>query len=124
MTKRDKFPVFVDTADKKAVVIGGGKIAQRRIETLLKFDIDITVVSPDITEGIKQNLSDITYINDVYKREYISGAWLVSACTDSRDTNRQIGIDAKAENILVSVCDRKRNVTVIFLGWLRGKTLQ
>ena len=62
MTKRDKFPVFVDTADKKAVVIGGGKIAQRRIETLLKFDIDITVVSPDITEGIKQNLSDITYI--------------------------------------------------------------
>ena len=123
MTKRDKFPVFVDTADKKAVVIGGGKIAQRRIATLLKFDIDITVVSPDITEWIKQNLSDITYINDVYKREYISGAWLVSACTDSRDTNRQIGIDAKAENILVSVCDRKEECNCYFPGVVTGENV-
>ena len=116
MITRNHFPIFVDISDKKAVVIGGGTIARRRIETLLNFNIDIVVVSPHITEEIEDNLSNITYIKDTYKREYIKGAWLVLACTDSRSANRQIGIDAKSENMLVSVCDCKEECNCYFPG--------
>ena len=40
------FPLFVDFTQKRAVVIGGGKIAVRRIQTLLTFVGEITVIAP------------------------------------------------------------------------------
>ena len=52
MERKEKkfFPLFVDLTQKKAVVIGGGKIASRRIQTLLPFVREIVVVAPVCTE--------------------------------------------------------------------------
>ena len=47
------FPLFVDLSEKRILVIGGGKIAQRRIETLLDFAADICVVAPEITDKLR-----------------------------------------------------------------------
>lgn len=114
MTISKKFPLFVDISTQKIVIIGGGNIAQRRLETLLEFNGNITLVSPDITEKIKSRLSDITYISDFYKKEYIYDAWLVLACTDNREVNRQVGIDAKENSAFVSVCDNKDECNFYF----------
>ena len=50
--KKPYFPMFVDVSKKKILVIGGGKIAERRVETLLKFADNITVISPEMTERL------------------------------------------------------------------------
>ena len=47
------FPVFVDLKDKEVVVVGGGKVAERKIEKLLIFEPRIRVISPKITKGIR-----------------------------------------------------------------------
>ena len=39
------FPVFVPSDGKKVIVFGGGKIASRRVRSLMEFDFDVTVVS-------------------------------------------------------------------------------
>jgi len=47
------FPLFIDMQDKKVLVTGGGRVAERRIEKLLPFGVDITVISPKVTEYIE-----------------------------------------------------------------------
>ena len=42
------FPLFIDLSGKKAVVIGGGKVASRRVTTLLLFCENIEVVAPEV----------------------------------------------------------------------------
>lgn len=44
------FPLFVDLEGRQVLVVGGGKIAMRRVRTLLEFGCEITVVSPEVCE--------------------------------------------------------------------------
>ena len=50
---RSYFPLFVDISGKKTLVVGGGRIAWRRIKTLLSFTPDIWVVAPEATEELE-----------------------------------------------------------------------
>ena len=53
------YPVFLNLENKKAVVIGGGKVAERKILSLLKAKAAITVISPDITARIAREKQKI-----------------------------------------------------------------
>ncbi|MDE5649338.1 MAG: NAD(P)-dependent oxidoreductase, partial [Oscillospiraceae bacterium] len=47
------FPFFINIKDKKCVIIGGGNVAARKIEKLLPFEPNITVIAPEISDIIK-----------------------------------------------------------------------
>ena len=67
------YPVFLNLENKKTVVIGGGKVAERKILSLLKAKADITVISPDITAKIareKQKGTHKTYQPALSERRY------------------------------------------------------
>lgn len=116
MTKQ-YFPLFINSNNKKVLVIGAGKIAKRRIMTLAQFNFEITVVASDILLELIEFLREhpeITYINDNYDEKYITDQFIVLATTDNREVNQQIGIDAKAKNIFVSVCDAKEECEFLF----------
>ena len=46
------FPFYIDIKGKKCVVIGGGSVALRKIEKLIWFEPDITVIAPEISAEI------------------------------------------------------------------------
>ncbi|MFQ3905062.1 NAD(P)-dependent oxidoreductase [Staphylococcus sp. Mo2-7] len=46
-------PLMIDISNKKVFVIGGGKVAERRVNTLVNYAKDIHVISPTITENLK-----------------------------------------------------------------------
>ncbi len=46
------YPAFLNLKGKKAVVVGGGRIAERKVLTLLKAGADVTVISPRLTEKL------------------------------------------------------------------------
>ncbi len=48
------FPLFVDLKKRKCVVVGGGRIATRKIAALLEFGAEIVVVSPEVSEQIAE----------------------------------------------------------------------
>ena len=103
------FPLFVNLKDVKTVIIGGGSIAQRRALVLSDFCGDITLVSPDITNGLKE-LSDagrIRVIKRKYERSDIEGAAVVLALTDDAKLNERIHDDCKELGILVNVSTDK-----------------
>ena len=108
--------MFVPSAGKTVLVAGGGKIASRRVESLLQFDFTVVVVSPAVRQKIERlvEAGNVRWIRDTYHVSYLADAALAVACTDDRAVNRQIGADARARNIPVSVCDCRQECTFYF----------
>ena len=108
--------MFIRSAGKKAVLFGGGNIAERRVNTLLQFDFSIVVVSPSLTENLRAAAAEgkIEHIADRYRSEYLEGGYLIVACTDDRQVNREIGRAAKERNLHVSVCDSGEECSFFF----------
>jgi len=112
------FPLFVDIHGKKALIAGGGKIAERRIKVLLDFGADITVISPEVSEYIENaaSLGTICLLERKYQEGDIAALtpFLVIAATDKRDMNHQIAIEAKSIDIPVSIADCRDECTFYF----------
>lgn len=110
------FPLFIDLAGRKCVCLGGGNVAARKIEVLLEFNADITVISPKVDK----RLDELSHSGSIYliKREYsvedLDGAFLAIAATQDRVVNRQIHDDAVNRNIFVNVADSPEECTFTF----------
>jgi precorrin-2 dehydrogenase/sirohydrochlorin ferrochelatase len=103
-THHDYYPAFLNLEGKKAVVVGGGKVAERKILTLLRAGASITVISPEITKRIgREKLKGrIRHISRQYQKGDVKVAFLVIAATDSHDINKRVAKDAPC---LVNVVD-------------------
>jgi precorrin-2 dehydrogenase/sirohydrochlorin ferrochelatase len=100
----DYYPAFLNLEGKKAVVVGGGRVAERKVLSLLKSGAVVTVISPILTERLAREKSrkSIRHLSRRYRKNDLAGAFIVIAATDSPDINRAAGRDAPA---LVNVVD-------------------
>lgn len=114
-----RFPLFIDLNGKKCVVIGGGKIALRRIGVLLDFGADVTVIAP-ACESVPE---DVTFLKRPYQPGDLTGAFLAVAATNDREVNHQVGLEARQNGIFVSVADRKEESTFFFPAICKGNGL-
>jgi precorrin-2 dehydrogenase/sirohydrochlorin ferrochelatase len=91
------YPLFLDLEAKKAVVVGGGSVAERKASTLIKAGAAVEVISPDITAGLKRYSSakKIKHKKRKYRKGDLRGAFLAFVCTSSREANLKIAKDAK-----------------------------
>ena len=105
-----RFPLFIDLCGRKCVVVGGGAVACRRAGVLHTFGADVTVIAPRWKGG--EHL--VNWLPRCYEKGDLEGALLVVAATNDREVNRQVGEDAKALGIPVSVCDRLEECTFFF----------
>ncbi len=102
------YPAFLKLEGKKCVVIGGGRVAERKILSLLEANAIVVLVSPDATSVLAKLADDkkITWIKDSFKPDYIQGAWLVFACTNQRDVQRDVFQACEERNIFCNVVDQ------------------
>ena len=112
------FPLFVDMSHRKALVIGGGNIAEGRIKKLLSFGADVVVISPKATEHIER--AALQGRIPLLKREYQNGdiinfmPFLVIAATDDRQANHAAMKEAARLIIPISVADCREECTCYF----------
>ncbi|GBU20671.1 hypothetical protein R80B4_00550 [Fibrobacteres bacterium R8-0-B4] len=112
------FPLFIDLNGKKILIVGGGNVAERRLKVLASFGASITVISPKITEYIERASS--SNMIRILKREYEDddiitiNPFLVIAATDDHSVNHSVMIEAKNQNIYVSVADSRDDCTFYF----------
>jgi precorrin-2 dehydrogenase/sirohydrochlorin ferrochelatase len=98
------YPVFLNLRDRRVVVVGGGKVAERKLFALLRAGADLTVISPEITRkiDIERKKGGIRHIRRQYRKGDLRGTFLVIAATDSPAINERISRDAPC---LVNVVD-------------------
>ena len=103
----DYFPIFLDAQKLNAIVIGGGNVAARKIELLLKSTAKITVVSPTLKESVQALLANkqITWIKEEYAPYFLDNHQLVIAATNIRAINITISDAANQRGMLVNVVD-------------------
>ena len=91
------FPLFVDISGMKVMVIGGGKIAARRVDTLIHFASNITVIAPEITGSLAalNETGRIRCVGRQYKKGDVAEADMVLAATDNRQLNDSIAAECK-----------------------------
>ncbi|HCT64245.1 MAG TPA: siroheme synthase [Lachnospiraceae bacterium] len=107
------FPFFVEIKNRNCLIVGGGIVAARKAETLLNFGCNITVVSPNFCEEIKQ-LDNINLIKRDLKFSDLESSFFVIAATNNTGVNSEIGAFCRRKNILVNVVDVKDECSFIF----------
>ena len=101
------FPVFLDLKEKICVVIGGGRVAERKVLNLMKAGARVIVVTPQVTEGLRRlkEKGKITIRRGSFRATDLKTASLVIAATDNRQTNEKIFQKASDLRIPVNVVD-------------------
>ena len=101
------YPVYIQLHEQPCVVIGGGKIAEGKVEGLLAADARVKVVSPALTPRLHELAasSQIAHISRAYQPGDLVGAFLVICATDQSEINHQVWEEASANRQLVNVVD-------------------
>jgi precorrin-2 dehydrogenase/sirohydrochlorin ferrochelatase len=100
-------PIFLDVTGRECVVVGGGEVAARKVESILEAGAHVTVVSPSLSPPMKAIVAQeqVTHIARDYQRGDIRGCVLVYAATDDPKLHRELAAEARALGILVNVVD-------------------
>jgi precorrin-2 dehydrogenase/sirohydrochlorin ferrochelatase len=102
------YPIFLNLESHRVVVIGGGEVAERKIESLLDTGATITVISPEVTPDIA-SLSAQNRI-ELYKRVYnpgdCAGAALVFSAAGDPEISKAVYAEATALGIFINTADQ------------------
>ncbi|GAA0388030.1 uroporphyrinogen-III C-methyltransferase [Microbispora corallina] len=94
---------------RRVLVVGGGRVAQRRVPALLDAGASVTLISPGVTPALDDLIADgrVTWERRPYQVGDCDGAWLVHACTDQREVNTAVAAEADAKRIWCVRADDK-----------------
>ena len=103
----DHLPIFINIRKKPCIVIGGGDIALRKINLLLKAQAKVDCLSPSFSRDIKNLSKDghITLINKSFDQTDIKDYSIIIAATDDSSVNSSISAIAQVKKIPVNVVD-------------------
>ena len=101
------YPVYIQLREQPCVVIGGGKIADGKVDGLLAAQAKVTVISPELTPHLHElaEHKQITYLARTYQPGDLAGAFMVICATDRVEINHQVWQEATANQQLVNVVD-------------------
>jgi precorrin-2 dehydrogenase / sirohydrochlorin ferrochelatase len=101
------YPIFLKLQDRKVLVVGGGAVAEQKIEAVLRSATDVTVVAPEITPRIREwaQQGRLTQVSLHFQPGMARGYFLVIAATDSPDVNHAVYAEASADGALCNAVD-------------------
>ena len=112
------FPVSIDLNNKNILVIGAGKIALRKVETLMSYNCNILIITKDILEEkfleLEKNNKIKILKNQEFEEKFLENIFLVIAATDNEVLNKNISQLCISKNILVNNITSKDDMNVRF----------
>lgn len=109
------FPIFLDAKHINAMIIGGGEVAARKIELLLKSTSNISVMSVAVNSNVERliNIHQLTWLKHDYEKGHLSNINIVIAATDCKIVNKAVADESSSLNILTNVVDQPELCTYI-----------
>lgn len=98
------YPLYLDMTRVRCLIVGGGKVAERKVHGILEAGGSVRLVSPEVTAELRRLSEDgaIEAISSVYQREHLSGVQLAFAATDRPEVNAAVCRDARLLDIWVN----------------------
>ncbi|QCJ69196.1 uroporphyrinogen-III C-methyltransferase [Providencia heimbachae] len=105
----DYLPLFVDLRSRKVVLIGGGVVAARKAELLIKANAALVVISPSLCSQLEEEYQQNKFIwqQENYQPNHLDDAYLVIAATDDELLNEKVFHDANVRKIFINVVDNQ-----------------
>ena len=103
----DYLPLFLDLRGRRVVVVGGGLVAERKIDLLKAAGASLCVVSPALTARLaaRRDAGELEHRAHAFAADDLDGARLVIAATDDREVNRAVAAAAEERAIFANVVD-------------------
>jgi len=103
------YPLFLDLRDRSVLVVGGGPVAERKVDALLQARARVTLVAPDITPGLHglERSGSIRLLKREFTESDLEGVVvLVISATDDAEVQQRVAAAARARNILINTVDQ------------------
>jgi uroporphyrin-III C-methyltransferase/precorrin-2 dehydrogenase/sirohydrochlorin ferrochelatase len=84
-------------AGRRVVVVGGGRVARRRVPALLAAGAEVVLIAPEVSPALED--LPIEWLRRPYQSGDCDGAWLVQACTDNAKVNAAVAAEAEEKRI-------------------------
>ncbi|UOE95991.1 bifunctional precorrin-2 dehydrogenase/sirohydrochlorin ferrochelatase [Alkalihalobacillus sp. LMS39] len=119
------YPIMLQLENKEVFVVGGGKIALRKVIGLLDANATVTVISPTLHEQLIELVTahKINWIQDIFKREYIQSAVFIFAATNDSEINEMVYKSANEYQFVNRVDDQKQSDFYLPSVLQRGKLM-
>lgn len=101
-------PININIEDETILIIGGGKVAIHKIESLERFTKRIKVVATEVVPEIRKR-GFIEIVEKQYEPADLDGHLLVYAATNNKVLNTQIRNDGRQRRSIVNVVDKPEN---------------
>ena len=102
------FPIFLNAKNIDAMIIGGGDVAARKIELLLKSTEKITIMSAELSPSVTALIAkhQLTWLAHQYQPGLLTNKNLVIAATDDTAVNESVYHEASGLKLLINVVDQ------------------
>src|SRR5262245_58257154 len=97
------YPVMLQVAARRCLVVGGGRVALRKGEGLLAAGAEVTVIAPEVDDGLRA--SGVAIEQRGYRTGDVHGFRLVITATDDPAVNAAVFEDAEAAGVWVNSAD-------------------
>jgi precorrin-2 dehydrogenase / sirohydrochlorin ferrochelatase len=120
------YPVALDLRDRPCLVVGGGPVAEAKVEGLLAAGARVTVVSPALSGCLESwaRAGRIAYVPREYTASDLDGQQLVFSATDRRDVTETVARDARQRGVWVNAADAPKYCDFLLPSVLRRGRLQ
>jgi siroheme synthase-like protein len=120
------YPIFMNLSGQRCLVIGGGAVAERKVEGLLEAAASVTLVSPMLTETLERWVKEkkIRHYMREYRKGDLAGYRLAFVATDNPPINRAVYEEAQEAGVLLNSADDPAHCDFILPSVLRRGELQ
>ncbi len=121
------FPVMIEIENKDILIVGAGKVAYRKAQTLLEFGAKLTILSPEKRDEFKvlENTYNnrLSFIYNRYDVKYIEDKFMVIAATSDKNVNKKIAEDCRENGVLVNSVDGREDSDFINTSIIKNDNL-
>ncbi len=101
-SNQDFYPLFLKIKDFRCLIVGGGKVGERKAKSLLRCGATVYLISEEITPWFKEYISKgrVKFLGKEYSQSFLDNIQIVFATTSSKDLNSRIVKDALERGLL------------------------